>query len=105
MAVALAPGADGAAAARAYAKFYLQLPNYTSQPAHASASATSDVADGGSDRLISAVIPHGPEASAHRSASTWTRAPTTWCCSRSARRQVRRGQLGELASIAAGLPR
>jgi probable F420-dependent oxidoreductase len=61
LAVALAPGADGAAAARAYAKFYLGLPNYTSN-LRRFGFGDEDIAGGGSDRLMSAVVPHGPVA-------------------------------------------
>ncbi len=60
LAVALAPGASGAAAARAYAKYYLRLPNYTSNLRRLGFG-DDDFADGGSDRLLSAVVPHGPE--------------------------------------------
>jgi hypothetical protein len=43
-----------------------------------------DIADGGSDRLIDAVIPHGSSRSPTPSALISTRAPTTSPCSRSA---------------------
>jgi len=65
IAVALAPGADGAAHARAYAQFYLQLPNYTSNLKRFGFT-DADIADGGSERLIADVTPSGPEASAER---------------------------------------
>ncbi len=61
LAVALAAGAEGRAAARAYAKFYLVLPNYTTN-LRRFGFGDEDLADGGSDRLISAVVPSGPEA-------------------------------------------
>ena len=65
VAVALAPGEQGAAHARDYAKFYLQLPNYTSNLKRFG-FADADLADGGSERLITSVTPSGPEASAAR---------------------------------------
>jgi probable F420-dependent oxidoreductase len=46
------------AAARGYAKLYLGLTNYTSNLLRHGFS-EADVADGGSDRLIDAVVPHG----------------------------------------------
>jgi probable F420-dependent oxidoreductase len=46
------------AAARAYAKLYLGLRNYTSNLKRYGWT-DDDIADGGSDRLIDAVIPHG----------------------------------------------
>jgi probable F420-dependent oxidoreductase len=50
------------AIARAYAALYLRLRNYTSNLLRFGFS-EHDLADGGSDRLIDAVIPHGePEA-------------------------------------------
>ena len=50
------------AAAREYAKTYLGLRNYTSNLLRFGFT-EDDIADGGSDRLIDAVIPHGsPEA-------------------------------------------
>ncbi len=61
LAVALAPGSDGQAAARAYARYYLVLPNYTAN-LRRFGFGDPDIADGGSDRLISAIIPNGPEA-------------------------------------------
>jgi probable F420-dependent oxidoreductase len=45
--------------ARAYAKTYLRLSNYTTNLRRFGYTA-DDVANGGSDRLIDAVIPHGP---------------------------------------------
>jgi len=61
LAVALAPGAEGTAAARAYATYYLRMPNYTSNLCRFGFG-DEDVAGDGSDRLISAVIPNGPVA-------------------------------------------
>ncbi|WP_300612667.1 TIGR03620 family F420-dependent LLM class oxidoreductase [Trebonia sp.] len=61
LAVCLAAGADGRAAARAYAKYYLVLPNYTGN-LRRFGFGDEDLADGGSDRLISAIVPSGPEA-------------------------------------------
>jgi probable F420-dependent oxidoreductase len=65
LAVALAPGTEGAAAARAYAKLYLGLPNYTNN-LRAFGFADEDIAGGGSDRLLSRVVPNGPEATVTR---------------------------------------
>ena len=65
IAVALAPGAEGEAHARAYASLYLQLPNYTSNLKRFGFT-DGDIADGGSERLITTVTPNGPEESAER---------------------------------------
>jgi probable F420-dependent oxidoreductase len=65
IAVALQDGPEGAASARAYAKFYLQLPNYTSNLKRFGFT-DADIADGGSDALITTVTPHGPATSAAR---------------------------------------
>ena len=65
IAVSLTPGPAGAAQARDYAKFYLQLPNYTGNLRRFGYS-DADISDGGSDRLIASVVPHGPEASLAR---------------------------------------
>jgi probable F420-dependent oxidoreductase len=46
------------AAARRYAKLYLGLRNYTSNLLRHGFT-ESDIADGGSDRLIDAIVPHG----------------------------------------------
>lgn len=72
IAVALAPGDDGAAHARDYARFYLRLPNYTGNLRRLGYT-DADIAGGGSGRLIDDVVPHGPEAAragiaAHRQA-------------------------------------
>ena len=48
----------GRATAREYAARYLGLSNYTNNLLHCGFT-ESDIADGGSDRLIDAVIPHG----------------------------------------------
>jgi probable F420-dependent oxidoreductase len=61
IAVALAAGAEGRQHARDYAKFYLRLPNYTGNLRRFGYT-DADIDDGGSDRLISDVVPHGPEA-------------------------------------------
>jgi probable F420-dependent oxidoreductase len=53
--------AAGLAAGRAYAARYLRLPNYTRNLERFGFTA-ADFADGGSGRLISAVIPAGPRA-------------------------------------------
>jgi probable F420-dependent oxidoreductase len=60
-AVTLTPGSAGQTAGRAYAKYYLQLPNYVSN-LRRFGFGDDDIADGGSDRLISAIIPAGPQA-------------------------------------------
>src|SRR6202012_6264913 len=65
LAAALAPGAEGAAAARAYAKMYLGLPNYTNNLKRFGFT-DADIAAPGSDRLISQVVPNGPVAIATR---------------------------------------
>ena len=63
LAVVVDPDPDVArAAAREYAKTYLGLRNYTSNLLRFGFT-EDDIANGGSDRLIDAVIPHGaPEA-------------------------------------------
>jgi len=53
--------ADAVAGARAYGARYLRLPNYT-RNLERFGFTPADFADGGSDRLISAVIPSGPPA-------------------------------------------
>jgi probable F420-dependent oxidoreductase len=53
------------AAARAYAKRYLRLPNYT-RNLQRLGFGPEDLADGGSDRLIDAIVPSGPQAAAER---------------------------------------
>jgi len=53
--------ADAVAGARAYAARYLRLPNYT-RNLERFGFTPADFADGGSDRLISAIIPSGPPA-------------------------------------------
>jgi probable F420-dependent oxidoreductase len=60
-AVSLAGGSEGQAAGRAYAKYYLELPNYVSN-LRRFGFGEEDVTGGGSDKLISAIIPAGPEA-------------------------------------------
>ena len=65
LAASLTPGADGAAAARAYAKRYLALPNYTNNLKRFGFT-DADIADGGSDRLMAQVVPNGPVATATR---------------------------------------
>jgi probable F420-dependent oxidoreductase len=65
LAVALAPGTVGAAAARDYARRYLRLPNYTNNLKKFGFTDT-DIAGAGSDRLMSRVVPNGPEATATR---------------------------------------
>ncbi len=62
IAVSLAPGDAGAAQARDYAKLYLGLPNYTGNLRRLGYT-DADIDGGGSDRLMSDVVPHGPEAS------------------------------------------
>ena len=65
IALSLTPGDAGAAQARAYAKMYLGLPNYTGNLRRFGYT-DADIAGGGSDRLMSDVVPHGPEASLAR---------------------------------------
>ncbi len=65
IAVALAPGGAGAAHARDYAKMYLRLPNYTGNLRRFGYT-DADIADGGSGRLMSDVVPHGPQESVAR---------------------------------------
>ena len=65
VAVSLTPGDDGAARARDYARLYLGLPNYTSNLRRFGYT-DADIDGGGSDRLLSDVVPHGPEASLAR---------------------------------------
>ena len=65
IAVALAPGAEGAAHARDYAKYYLRLPNYTGNLRRLGYT-DHDIEGAGSDRLLSDVVPNGPEASVAR---------------------------------------
>jgi probable F420-dependent oxidoreductase len=65
IAVSLTPGDTGAAQARDYAKMYLQLPNYTGN-LRKFGYTDADIDDGGSDRLMSDVVPHGPDASVIR---------------------------------------
>ncbi|HVT67990.1 MAG TPA: TIGR03620 family F420-dependent LLM class oxidoreductase [Trebonia sp.] len=72
IALSLTPGDAGAAHARDYAKFYLRLPNYTGNLRRFGYT-DADIENGGSDRLLSDVVPHGPEESlaritAHREA-------------------------------------
>src|SRR5215469_6131082 len=64
-AVSLTGGSAGRTAGRAYAKYYLQLPNYVSNLRRFDFS-DDDFANGGSDRLISTIIPAGPAAAAAR---------------------------------------
>jgi len=56
-----AAGAPGLAAGRAYAARYLRLPNYT-RNLERFGFTPADFTDGGSDRLIEAVIPSGSQA-------------------------------------------
>ncbi|MBV9796370.1 MAG: TIGR03620 family F420-dependent LLM class oxidoreductase [Actinobacteria bacterium] len=65
-AVVLAEDAEPArAAARAYAQRYLEMPNYTSN-LRRFGFGDPDIGGGGSDRLIDAIIPHGPAVIAER---------------------------------------
>jgi probable F420-dependent oxidoreductase len=68
IAVSLTAGTEGAAQARDYAKMYLGLPNYTGN-LRKFGYTDADINDGGSDRLMADVVPHGPEASAARIAA------------------------------------
>jgi probable F420-dependent oxidoreductase len=65
IAVALARGAEGEAHARASAKHSLRLPNYTRNLERLGFT-DEDFTDGGSPRLIRALIPNGPQASVER---------------------------------------
>ncbi len=65
LAAALDPGPDGAAAARGYAQSYLRLPNYTGN-LRKFGFADADIEGGGSDLLLSRVVPNGPEATVTR---------------------------------------
>ncbi|MCL2581477.1 MAG: TIGR03620 family F420-dependent LLM class oxidoreductase [Streptosporangiales bacterium] len=56
---------EGRAAGRAYAGRYLKLPNYTRMLKDYGFT-DEDIANGGSDRLIDAIIPSGAEAAAAR---------------------------------------
>jgi probable F420-dependent oxidoreductase len=57
--------AEGRVAARAYAARYLRMPNYTRNLARFGFG-PGDLADGGSDRLIDAIIPSGASTAAER---------------------------------------
>jgi probable F420-dependent oxidoreductase len=61
LAFTLSSPAEGAATARAYADRYLKLPNYTNSLKRFGFG-PEDLAGTGSDRLIDAVIPNGPQA-------------------------------------------
>jgi probable F420-dependent oxidoreductase len=65
IAVSLTRGEAGATQARDYAKFYLRLPNYTGNLRRLGYT-DADIEEGGSDRLMADVVPHGPEASVLR---------------------------------------
>jgi probable F420-dependent oxidoreductase len=65
IAVALAPGAEGEAHIRPYAKFYLELPNYTRNLERLGYT-DADLVGTGSAKLINDVTPFGPQASAER---------------------------------------
>jgi probable F420-dependent oxidoreductase len=65
IAVSLTPGDSGAAQARDYARMYLRLPNYTGNLRRLGYT-DADIDHGGSDRLMSDVVPHGREASLAR---------------------------------------
>jgi probable F420-dependent oxidoreductase len=105
LAVALAPGAAGAAAAREYAKYYLRLPNYTSNLRRLGFG-DEDLADGGSDRLMSAVVPHGPEAvSARLREHLDAGADHVLVQPVGEDGRFRAADIGEIAAIAAGLAR
>ncbi len=60
VAVALAAGDAGAAHARDYAQRYLRLPNYTGNLLRHGYT-QDDITNGGSDRLLADVVPHGME--------------------------------------------
>jgi probable F420-dependent oxidoreductase len=65
-ALSLAAGrTEGLAAGRAYAGRYLRMPNYT-RNLERFGFGPGDLADGGSDRLISAIVPSGAATVADR---------------------------------------
>jgi probable F420-dependent oxidoreductase len=64
-AVVLAPGDEGLARARAYASFYLQLPNYT-QNLRKFGFGDADLQGDGSQRLINTIVPNAPSLAATR---------------------------------------
>jgi probable F420-dependent oxidoreductase len=105
LAVTLAPGAEGQAAAREYAKYHLRLPNYTSN-LRRFGFGDEDLAGTGSDRLISAIVPNGPEMT-----RTMLREHLDAGADHVVIQPVgpggrfAAGDIGELASLAAGLPR
>jgi probable F420-dependent oxidoreductase len=68
IAVALTPGAEGAAQARDYAAFYLRLPNYTGN-LRRFGFGDADIEGGGSGRLMASVVPNGPGPSLARIAA------------------------------------
>jgi probable F420-dependent oxidoreductase len=57
--------AEALAAGRAYTTRYLQMPNYVSSLARLGFG-PGEVAGGGSDRLVEAIVPYGPEQAAAR---------------------------------------
>ncbi|HTU73078.1 MAG TPA: TIGR03620 family F420-dependent LLM class oxidoreductase [Trebonia sp.] len=65
VAVSLTPGADGEANARAYAQFYLRLPNYAGNLRRFGFT-DADIAGSGSDQLIATITPNGPAESLTR---------------------------------------
>jgi probable F420-dependent oxidoreductase len=62
-AVSLAAGLEGLAVGRAYAERYLRMPNYT-RNLRRFGFGPDDLEGGGSDRLVSAIIPAGAAAAA-----------------------------------------
>lgn len=103
LAVALADGPDGAAAARAYSKLYLGLPNYTNNLRRFGFT-DADIDGGGSDRLMSRVVPNGPEASAARLREHLDAgADHVLVQLLTAGGQFDAGRLGDLADLAAGI--
>src|SRR5215472_4545681 len=101
---ALAPGADGQAAAREYAKYYLRLPNYTSN-LRRFGFGDEDIAGTGSDRLVSAIVPNGPEMTRIRLREHLDAgADHVLLQPIGPGGRFAAGDIGELASLVAGLP-
>jgi len=58
----LASGEAGLTAVRAYARHYLQLPNYVNNLRRLGGFSEDDVTGPGSDKLLAAITPHGTRA-------------------------------------------
>lgn len=101
LAVALAPGAEGEAAAREYAKFYLQLPNYT-QNLRRFGFGDEDIA--GSQRLINTIVPNGTLVAARIAEHFTAGADHVLIQLLGEGGRFAPGDLAQLASLVAGLP-